>query len=104
MADGLLRARETPREEDVMTTQQDVTRSAAPESGAARTSSLYEEGIVASLLGASTIAVWFLILDTIQGRPLYTPTVLGTALFRSGVGLTAPVNLVASFELVIWFT
>jgi hypothetical protein len=104
MAGGLSRARETPREEDIMTTQQDMSKPAAPESGTARTSSLYEEGIVAGLLGAATIAVWFLILDTIQGRPLYTPTVLGTALFRSGVGLTAPENLVASFELVIWFT
>jgi hypothetical protein len=87
-----------------MTTQQDMTKPAASESGAARASNLYEEGIVAGLLGAATIAVWFLILDMIQGRPLYTPTVLGTALFRSGVGLTAPENLVPSFELVIWFT
>src|SRR5882724_1257140 len=70
----------------------------------ADTSKMYEEGIVAGLIGAATVAVWFLILDAIQGRPLYTPTVLGTALFRSGVGLTAPENLVASFELVIWFT
>ena len=87
-----------------MTTQQDMTKPAAPERGAERTSNLYEEGIVAGLLGAATIAVWFLILDAIQGRPLYTPTVLGTALFRSGVGLTAPESLVTSFELVIWFT
>jgi hypothetical protein len=104
MAGGLSRARETPREEDIMATQQDMSKPAAPESGTARTSSLYEEGIVAGLLGAATIAVWFLILDTIQGRPLYTPTVLGAALFRSGVGLPAPENLAASFELVIWFT
>jgi hypothetical protein len=104
MAGGLSRARETPREEDIMTTQQDMTKPAAPEGGAARTSNVYEEGIVAGLLGAATIAVWFLILDAIQGRPLYTPTVLGTALFRSGVGLTAPENLGTSFELVIWFT
>jgi hypothetical protein len=87
-----------------MTTPQDMTKPAAPESGGARTSRLYEEGIVAGLLGAATIAVWFLILDAIQGRPLYTPTVLGTALFRSGVGLTAPEKLVTSFELVVWFT
>jgi hypothetical protein len=104
MAGGLSRAREIPREEDIMTTQQDMTKPVEPGSSTARTSGLYEEGIVAGLLGAATIAVWFLILDTIQGRPLYTPTVLGTALFRSGVGLTTPQNLVASFELVIWFT
>lgn len=50
-----------------MTTQQDLTTLAAPESGAVRTFNLYEEGIVAGLLGAATIAVWFLILDAIQG-------------------------------------
>ena len=87
-----------------MTTQQDFTNPAAPGSATPRTSNLYEEGLVAGLLGAATIAVWFLILDTIQGRPLYTPTVLGTALFRARAGLTAPENLPASFELVLWFT
>jgi hypothetical protein len=104
MADGLSRVRKTPEEEDIMTTQQDMTKPAAPEGGAARTSTLYEEGIVAGLLGATTIAVWFLILDAIQGRPLYTPTVLGTALFRARAGLAAPESLPPSFELVLWFT
>ena len=87
-----------------MTTQQDFTKPAAPGSATARTSNLYEEGIVAGLLGAATIAIWFLILDAIQGRPLNTPTVLGTALFRARAGLTAPERLPASFELVLWFT
>ena len=32
--------------------------------------------------GAATIAIWFAVLDVVSGRPLYTPTVLGTALFR----------------------
>src|ERR671931_209519 len=101
MAGGLSRAQGTPREEDIMTTQQDMNKPAAPESGTARTSSLYEEGIVAGLLGAATIAVWFLILDAIQGRPLYTPTVLGTALFRSGEGLASPKSLAVSFEIAL---
>ena len=43
----------------------------------------YEEGIVAGLIGAAVIALWFLLLDSMKGRPLYTPTVLGTALFGS---------------------
>src|SRR5918994_3502702 len=87
-----------------MTTQQDMTKPAAPEGGAARTSNVYEEGIVAGLIGAATIAVWFLILDAIQGRPLYTPTVLGTALFRGGAGLTSPESLAVSYDIALWFT
>lgn len=47
---------------------------------------LYLEGVIAGIVGAATIAIWFLIVDTINGRPLYTPTVLATALFKSGEG------------------
>jgi hypothetical protein len=62
---------------------------------------LYQEGIVAGVLGAATIAVWFLILDTIQGRPLYTPTVLGTALFKGSHALESPGTLSVSFDMVL---
>jgi hypothetical protein len=87
-----------------MTAQQDMTKPAPSGSTGAGTSSIYEEGIVAGLLGAATIAIWFFILDAIQGRPLYTPTVLGTALLRGRAGLTAAESLPVSFELVLWFT
>ena len=67
-------------------------------------SSVYGEGIVAGLLGAATVALWFLVIDTINGHPLYTPTVLGTALFRGGAGLEHPETLPVSFEMVMLFT
>jgi hypothetical protein len=67
-------------------------------------SSVYGEGIVAGLLGAATVALWFLIVDTISGRPLYTPTVLGTALFSGGAGLDHPESLPVSYEMVLRFT
>ena len=35
------------------------------------------EGIVAGLIGAATVAGWFLLFDAIQGAPLRTPAVLG---------------------------
>ncbi len=38
------------------------------------------EGILAGCLGATAIAVWFLIVDTVAGRPLYTPDLLGRGL------------------------
>ena len=67
-------------------------------------SRLSNEGIVAGLIGAATLAVWFLILDAIQGRPLYTPTVLGTALFGNASALGAPERLPVSFEMALMFT
>ncbi len=38
------------------------------------------EGIAAGLIGAIAIAVWFAILDAIQGQLLATPIMLGTSL------------------------
>lgn len=42
---------------------------------------IVREGFVAGLLGAAGVAVWFLLADTIAGRPLFTPAMLGGALF-----------------------
>lgn len=62
------------------------------------------EGFITGLIGAATIAVWFLILDIIQKRPLYTPTVLGTFLFKGKGALSSPETLSISFELVMLYT
>jgi len=59
---------------------------------------------VAGVIGAATIAIWFLILDTIYVRALYTPTVLGTALFRHGEGLASPENLPISLRMTLMYT
>ena len=40
-----------------------------------------EDGIFSGMIGALSVAVWFLILDLIAGRPLYTPSLLGKVLF-----------------------
>lgn len=66
--------------------------------------SAYVDGIRAGLVGAATIALWFGVLDVLWGRPLYTPTVLGTAIFRGGVGLEDPATLAPSLEMVLGFT
>jgi hypothetical protein len=42
--------------------------------------------------------VWFFVLDTIQGRPFYTRTVLGTALFRRGAGLASLEKRIANIS------
>jgi hypothetical protein len=41
-----------------------------------------QEGVVAGLLGAAVVALWFFGIDAIQGEPLRTPRLLGTALLR----------------------
>ena len=43
------------------------------------------EGIAAGLLGASLIALFFLVVDLLAGRPLWTPFALGAALFRGAL-------------------
>ena len=64
---------------------------------------LYQEGLIAGLVGAATVALWFLLVDAIQGRPLYTPTVLGSALFSRGAG--APwADALPNLEMVLMFT
>lgn len=40
-----------------------------------------QNGVVAGVLGATAVALWILLVDTVAGHPLYTPRVLGTALF-----------------------
>jgi hypothetical protein len=84
------------------------TSTATPLYGTTRstpaTSKVAEEGIIAGLIGAATIALWFFVIDLIQGRPLYTPTVLGTALFGSREALTAPQTLPVSIEMALTFT
>lgn len=87
-----------------MTAQSTATRTALSYSDTAESSRLYIEGIIAGFIGAATIAIWFLILDTINGRPLYTPSLLGTALFRSGEGLASPESLPVSLEMTLMYT
>jgi len=87
-----------------MAAQPGTASPGAPISSQAEAPNVYSEGILAGLVGAGTIALWFLILDTFRGRPFYTPTVLGTALFRGLEALSEPEQLPASLELVLSFT
>jgi hypothetical protein len=44
---------------------------------ASREHSFVREGVLAGAVGATVIAVWFLIIDTVTGHPFYTPRLLG---------------------------
>jgi hypothetical protein len=51
---------------------------------ATTTSDLLLDGLFTGMIGALLVALWFLALDLIAGRPLYTPALLGTILLHGG--------------------
>jgi len=63
--------------------------------------SVLKEGIVAGLVGATVVAVWFLLFDAARGRPFLTPALLGAAVFQ---GLTDPTTLQISAGPVLGYT
>src|SRR5215471_14049528 len=74
------------------------------QSGEAERSAVYEQGLIAGFLGAAAIAVWFFAVDLVNGRPFFTPSILGTALFQGQAAVAAPEHVPVSFEMVIVFT
>lgn len=63
--------------------------------------SLVREGFISGILGAAVVAVWFLISDTVQGRPLSTPGILGQVLLFQNTtpSLTAEPGPVLAYTL-----
>ncbi len=62
---------------------------------------LFREGFIAGLIGAGCVALWFLVADTIEGHPLYTPAMLGSAAFW---GLRSPDEVQITFPAVIGYS
>jgi hypothetical protein len=58
------------------------------------------EGVVAGVIGASTVAIWFLIVDSIARRPLFTPGLLGHAV----LGVLGPSRNDSLAATVIFYT
>jgi len=54
-----------------------------------RPHAVLRDGVIAGLIGATAVAVWFFIVDVIAGHPLFTPDTLGHALFS----VTGPVAM-----------
>jgi len=40
-----------------------------------------EDGVMAGIIAAAVVAVWFLVLDIARGQPFLTPSLLGSVLF-----------------------
>jgi hypothetical protein len=55
---------------------------------------ILQNGVVAGLLGAAVVAVWFLLFDVMRGEPFFTPAALGSAIFL-GAGTASQVAVSA---------
>lgn len=60
-----------------------------------------QEGFAAGVIGAGGVALWFLLVDTLNGRPFYTPALLGSAIFW---GLRDPAQVHVTYPTVIGYT
>jgi hypothetical protein len=58
------------------------------------------EGMIAGALGATGVAAWFLIVDTIAGQPFFTPRVLGEAV----KSIVAPDSFASPAVIVALYT
>ncbi len=62
------------------------------------------EGFITGVIGAGVVAAWFLFLDAIQHEPMYTPSLLGTLLFKgAGAAIsheTIDPGMVAAYTIV----
>ena len=63
--------------------------------------SVSEEGTWIGLIGASVVAVWFLIRDVMAGHPLRTPSVLGQVIL---MGIDTPNVTGLDFTAIVLYT
>ncbi len=58
-------------------------------------------GIIAGVIGATTVAAWFLILDAFRGRMFFTPAALGSTVFK---GATSPTQVSMGVGTIVGYT
>jgi len=64
-------------------------------------SHVLEDGFFTGVIGAGIVALWYLVLDLLGGRPFYTPSLLGSVLFK---GVTDLSTVQVEPQLVAWYT
>src|SRR5437879_11247628 len=62
---------------------------------------ILREGFIAGCIGAAAVAIWFLIVDTVNGRAFFTPAMLGSAVFW---GVHDPAKVVIQYSNIIGYT
>ena len=80
-----------------------TTADLAPPAATTRSlaSQVLEDGFFAGVIGAGLVALWYLVLDVAGGHPLYTPSLLGSVLFK---GATDMSSIVVEPQVVAWYT
>ncbi len=66
-------------------------------SEALKEGTVLREGLIAGIASGFLVATWFLVVDTIQGRPFFTPSALGSVLFLGATDLN-------QVEVSMWVT
>jgi len=59
------------------------------------------EGVIAGVIGAATVALWFLVYDAWRGKPLFTPALLGSLTFY---GVSTPLRVEIAAGPVIGYS
>ena len=62
------------------------------------------DGVIAGLIGAAIVAIWFLFMDAVIRLPLYTPTVLGEGLFSPEYGLASNAGEQVAVKLTLMYS
>jgi hypothetical protein len=63
--------------------------------------SALREGIVAGLIGAAVVAIWFFVFDILRGRPFLTPSLLGSLVF---LGVNTPTVTAPAVGPILGYT
>lgn len=63
--------------------------------------SVLREGIVAGLIGAAVVALWFFVYDVARGHPFFTPGLLGAFVFY---GINTPIGLEPALGPILGYT
>jgi hypothetical protein len=61
---------------------------------------ILREGFIAGCIGAGSVALWFLVIDLVNGHPFFTPAMLGGAVFFGD----HPPQVVIEFSRIVGYT
>lgn len=81
----------------------DPVASSAPPADTETTGDILYDAFYGAAIGGATIALFFLVVDSIQGRPMFTPSLLGQALFEGADPASVTevrLDMVAYFTIV----
>jgi len=78
-----------------------VDRASRPVTSRASFTDTLLDGVITGMIGALVVALWFLVLDAIAGRPLYTPALLGGVLLHGSQSVAERV-MIAPTEIAAY--